>query len=77
MTRSATLYSFPATAWHGPASRAEIDAAVLRGRRLHGEAMRGLIREAAGYLIGTVLIGGCLRSLRLQGGRKDRRQLCC
>lgn len=57
---------FPAAT---PASRAEIDRLITRGRRLQAQALRAALRNGFHYLV-----GGCsLRGLRLAG----RRQPCC
>jgi hypothetical protein len=76
MTRSATLLSFPLPVPQGPINRAEIDAAIIRGRRLQGEALQSGLRRAATFLRSNVLAGGCLRGLRLQAGVTEKRQPC-
>jgi hypothetical protein len=50
-------------------SRNDIDRLIENGRRLQGEALRGVFRQ-----LFRSLVGGCsLRRLRLAG----RRQPCC
>lgn len=61
--------SRPAPRPNAPATRAEIDRLIARGRRLQGQALRAGFRQIFRHLV-----GGCsLRGLRQAGVR----QPCC
>jgi hypothetical protein len=74
---SATLLRFPAAvSLQSPASapsRADVERAIARGRRLQGEALRDGVRRLFGVLGG----GSSLRRLRPAGGLPGKRQACC
>ncbi len=56
-----------------PASRAELQRLVGRGRQLQAEAMQEAFRRVFRFLI-----GGCsLRGLRLPAPLQGQRQSCC